>query len=92
MQTKLTLRLDDRLIKAAKQTARSRGKSVSQMVAEHFSSFGKETNPADDFDAKNLSPATRSMIGILRGIDPRGDERYAHLMSKHSKHVDEAAR
>jgi hypothetical protein len=92
MQTKLTLRLDDNLIKAAKRTARSRGKSVSQMVAEHFSSFDQASGSEEGFDAKSLSPATRSMIGILRGVKPRGDERYARLMSKHSRHVDEAAR
>ena len=37
MQTKLTLRLDDRLIRDAKHHARQSGKSLSQMVAEYFS-------------------------------------------------------
>ena len=37
MQTKLTLRLDDQLVKDAKQHARQTGKSLSQMVTEYFS-------------------------------------------------------
>ena len=37
MQTKLTLRLDDRLVKDAKLYARRTGKSLSQMAAEYFS-------------------------------------------------------
>ena len=37
MRTKLTLRLDDRLVKDAKLYARRTGKSLSRMVAEYFS-------------------------------------------------------
>jgi len=91
MQTKLTLRLDDALIKTAKHAARDRGKSVSQMVAEYFASFGKASGPAGNFDKGRLAPVTRSMLGILRGVKPGGDERYARLMRKHSRHVDAAA-
>lgn len=36
MQTKLTLRMDDRLITDAKQHAARAGKSLSQLVAEYF--------------------------------------------------------
>ncbi|MXY57137.1 MAG: antitoxin [Gammaproteobacteria bacterium] len=36
MQTKLTLRMDDRLIAGAKQHAARAGKSLSQVVAEYF--------------------------------------------------------
>lgn len=37
VQTKLTLRLDDRVVKGAKLYARRTGKSLSQMVGEYFS-------------------------------------------------------
>jgi hypothetical protein len=36
METKLTLRLDEGLIKSAKKEARHRGTSLSQMVADYF--------------------------------------------------------
>lgn len=36
MQTKLTLRMDDRLIAGAKNHAARKGKSLSQFVAEYF--------------------------------------------------------
>lgn len=36
MNTKLTLRLEENLIKAAKRHAGTLGKSVSQMVADYF--------------------------------------------------------
>ena len=36
MNTKLTLRLDENLIKSAKNYASSSGKSVSQLVADYF--------------------------------------------------------
>ena len=36
MQTKLTLRMDDRLIADAKRHAARAGKSLSQFVAEYF--------------------------------------------------------
>ena len=37
MQTKLTLRVDEKLVKKAKAYAKKTGKSVSQLVAEYFS-------------------------------------------------------
>ena len=36
MQTKLTLRLEDKLIEKAKILARKRGKSLSKLVSEYF--------------------------------------------------------
>ncbi|HZC00332.1 MAG TPA: DUF6364 family protein, partial [Gammaproteobacteria bacterium] len=37
MQTKLTLRLDKKLIEAVKRYAEISGKSLSQLVADYFS-------------------------------------------------------
>ena len=36
METKLTLRLEDKLIRKAKKLAKDRGKSVSRMVADYI--------------------------------------------------------
>lgn len=39
MATKLTLRLDDKLIKQAKERARSKGVSLSRIVEDYFRSL-----------------------------------------------------
>ena len=62
MQTKLTLRLDDELIKRAKQLAQKRGKSLSKMVSEYFdylASFETEK------ETRQLSPIVKSLRGAL---------------------------
>jgi hypothetical protein len=62
VRTKLTLRLDEELIRRAKVFARRRGKSVSQMVADYFSALEKkEANPKED-----LTPFVQSLKGALR--------------------------
>ncbi len=60
MQTKLTLRMDDKLIERAKAWAKSRDISLSQAVAQFFAALPPyEREP-------ELSPWTRSLIGIAR--------------------------
>lgn len=79
MNTKLTLRLDDRLIAGAKDYARDAGKSLSQVVAEYFAAI---TSPgrADS----GMTPAVAELRGILKGTDVTGEEDYlAHLEEKH---------
>ena len=63
MQAKLTLRLDDALIRIAKDHAARSGKSVSQLVAEYFSLLETGTPP------QPLPPKTRKLRGALRGAD-----------------------
>ncbi len=58
MQTKLTLRLEDKLIVRAKAWAQRRGVSLSQAVATLFEQLTGE--PPDS----SLSPWTRKLIGI----------------------------
>lgn len=73
MQTKLTLRLDERLIRDAKHYARRSGKSLSQMVAEYFSTV---TSP--DAVREDLTPAVSRLKGVLAGtnVDPEDYRRY----------------
>lgn len=61
MKTKLTLRMDEVLIRQAKQAAEQRGKSVSRMVAEFFSILGER--PRTD---QSYPPITASLLGVLR--------------------------
>jgi hypothetical protein len=63
MNTKLTLRLDQRLIRRAKAHARRSGKSVSQIVADYFSLLGGQPQTDD----KELTPTVRALKGVLRG-------------------------
>lgn len=63
MNTKLTLRLDDKLIKKAKIYSAKRGKSVSALVADFFSLLCVEEKP----ETKNLPPKVASLRGILKG-------------------------
>ena len=60
MNTKLTLRLDDQLIRGAKQYARDTGKSLSQVVAEYFAAITSADRP--EFTA---TPTVAGLRGIL---------------------------
>jgi len=61
MQTKLTLRIEDELIKKAKRVARKRGKSVSRIVADYFNHISVEENTED----MSLPPNVKSLYGSL---------------------------
>jgi hypothetical protein len=83
MQTKLTLRLEEKLIVRAKAWARKRGISLSQAVATLFEQLpGAQT--------QSLSPWTRKLIGLAaRGKRrPLTDEavRRAYLDHQENKH------
>ncbi len=79
MQTKLTLRLDDDLVRKAKAYARRSGKSVSSLVADFFALLG----PRIGGDGEELTPAVRSLLGALG--DSRVSERdyRRHIEKKH---------
>lgn len=79
MQTKLTLRLDDRLIRRAKAHARRTGKSVSQLVADYFALLETEQTP----DEAALPPVTRGLYGALEDTDIDEQDYYDYLEEKH---------
>ncbi len=78
MDTKLTLRMDDELIRQAKRAAGKRGKSVSRMVAEFFATLGERSKAE-----KEYPPLTASLLGVLRDkpVDEGAYKR--HLCEKH---------
>ena len=78
MQTKLTLRLDDRLIRDAKRHARQSGKSLSQMVAEYFSAV---TSP--DGARGELTPAVSRLKGALAGTNVDREDYRRYLERKY---------
>lgn len=80
MQTKLTLRLDERLIRRAKAYAHRSGKSLSELVADLFTRLQP---PADEPAPDELSPAVRSLAGALAGHDLDREDYRRHLKQKH---------
>lgn len=81
MKNKLTLRLDDALIKRAKKHARKKGTSVSQIVADYFALIETEKAPS----AKNLPPITASLSGILKNTDIQEEDYKTYLEAKYLK-------
>ncbi len=82
MQTKLTLRLEQRLIRRAKAYARRSGKSVSALVADFFGRLDAPSEgPPSDVVAR--SPAVQSLVGAFAGARPDEADYRAHLLDKH---------
>lgn len=61
MQTKLTLRLDDQLVKQAKNYAEQSGKSVSQLVADYFSLLNAKPS-----SKLAITPSVKRLKGVLK--------------------------
>ncbi|MEM1043788.1 MAG: DUF6364 family protein [Bacteroidota bacterium] len=81
MQTKLTLRLDEELIREAKALARRRGTSVSKLVAGYFRALTQ--HPGEAPEEEPLPPLTRSLIGALAGAEVSEEDHHAYLEEKH---------
>lgn len=79
MNTKLTLRLDDALIRDAKRYARTSGKSVSQLVADYFALIRTH----ESADMPDLTPRVRALLGSLAGVDVSEADYRRHLEHKH---------
>ena len=78
MQTKLTLRLDDQLVRAAKQHARQARCSVSQMVSDYFAAIASaESQPSA------LTPKVSQLMGALDGAGVDEAAYRAHLERKY---------
>jgi hypothetical protein len=79
MQTKLTLRIDEKLIERAKSHAQRTGKSVSKMVEDYFELLPKN----DELEARPLTPIVSSLLGVLKNahVDEEGYRK--HLEEKY---------
>lgn len=79
METKLTLRIDEKLINRAKSYAQKSGKSVSQLVADFFVMLGSgmEKKPFE------ITPKVKSLSGAFRGADFNIDSYRRHLGDKY---------
>ncbi len=79
MNTKLTLRLDDRLIRNVKHHAAKSGKSVSKLVADYFALIDAN----EDVPEIRVTPRVRSLIGSLKGGAVTEEDYRRHLEDKH---------
>lgn len=77
MNTKLTLRLDEKLIAKAKRYSDKSGKSVSQLVADYFALIGAEPE-----EATQLTPRVRAMVGSMKGAKVSEADYRRHLERK----------
>jgi hypothetical protein len=77
MNTKLTLRLDDKLIASAKRHSAESGKSISQLVSDFFTLID-----AQDADVE-VTPRVRSLRGVLAGSGLDEHDYLRHLEEKH---------
>lgn len=83
MNKKLTLRLDESIIKRAKKYAKERGTSVSQLVANYFNTIeGEQTGQPNKSDV-NIPPVTKSLVGILSDADVDEKDYRTYLEKKH---------
>ncbi len=78
MNTKLTLRMDDRLIDRAKRYSDRSGKSVSQMVADCFALIEAD----EDIPGTEITPRARALLGSLKGVTVTEDDYRRHLEEK----------
>ncbi|GAB4377213.1 MAG: DUF6364 family protein [Calditrichia bacterium] len=79
MGLKLTLRIDEELIKAAKEYSAKKGKSVSRLVADFFQVIRNEKIEKK----QQLSPTVNSLKGILKGKEVSEKEYKTYLEDKY---------
>lgn len=85
MNAKLTLSLDKEIIEQAKEYAKAKGISVSQMV-ENFLKISTNPKPTSEDWQKELSPLIKSLSGVIPPLSDKEakDEYMEHLEKKYS--------
>lgn len=83
MATKLTLRLDENMIKKAKSYAKKQKTSLSQLVSKYFQSLNNQP------EGQQVSPRVEKISGLLSHKKPSSLQRerqkyYETLKQKHS--------
>jgi hypothetical protein len=79
VNTKLTLRLDEKLIASAKRHSAASGRSVSQLVADFFSLLEAQSTSTD----VEVTPRVRALRGVLAGSELDEGEYRRHLENKY---------
>ncbi len=79
MQTKLTLRLEDELIRRAKKFSKQTGKSVSKIVADYL----EKLDVSSPEEIEGINPKVAALRGILKRTCAEEEEYRRHLVEKH---------
>ena len=82
MNVKLTLRMDQAVIQAAKKEARHKGKSISRMVSDYLQAITR-LGKSDRVKRESLPPLTASLVGSLKGAKVTERDYYAYLEKKY---------
>ncbi len=77
MNTKLTLRLDNRLIESAKRHSAQSGKSISRLVGDFFALIDAKDHQRD------VTQRVRSLRGVLAGSALDEADYRRHLEEKY---------
>jgi len=78
MQSKLTLRMDEEVIRRAKAYAEAHGTSVSTLVARYLRLL--ESGVSSNAE---ITPAVQRLKGLLRGIEIEASDYRSHQETKH---------
>lgn len=79
MNTKLTLRVDDNLIKSAKEYSAQTGKSVSKIVSDLFVIIKNEKLEK----SSSITPTVESLKGVMKESKFSEDDYKRHLENKY---------
>jgi hypothetical protein len=66
MQTKLTLTINQDVIKSAKSYAQEKGRSLSEIIENYLRAIVSKTKSEKEID-EELSPFVKSLIGSAKG-------------------------
>jgi hypothetical protein len=81
MSTKLTLRIDEGVIRRAKAYSKDTGKSLSQLISDYLSLLPE---PAGTVSVTApLTPLVQSLYGLLRGSQVDEQDYRRHLEDKY---------
>jgi hypothetical protein len=83
VNTKLTLRLDEKLIEGAKEYSQKTGKSVSKLVAGFFASLEIKKTKAKKKGQQEITPAVFSLKGAMRGKRTTEADYRKHIEKKY---------
>jgi hypothetical protein len=83
MHSKVTLTLEDELIKSAREYAKSQHKSLSQIVAEFFSGLSSKRSEKVGKKRGTFGPVTSKLLGSLKGVSLNEDDYKDHLKRKY---------
>ena len=79
MRTKLTLRLEEELIRKAKRFSRKSGKSVSTIVADYFEKL--DAPPPEEIEA--ITAKVAALRGIIKRTGVEEKDYHGHLEEKY---------